>query len=100
MTTELEKSLEVLRAQKPYLKEAYGVKEIGIFGSFARGEQTDKSDIDVLVEFSENAKVGFVKFIGLEEFLSERLQRKIDLVTKDALKPIIKGKILHDAVYA
>ena len=99
MTKELEKSLEVLRAQMPYLKEAYHVREIGVFGSFVHGDFTEKSDIDILVDFDEGAKIGFIKFIGLEEYLSERLQRKIDLVTKDALKPIIKDKILNDAVY-
>lgn len=99
MTKELEKSLEVLRQQKPYLQETYHVKELGVFGSFARGDFTDKSDIDILVEFEDGAKVGFVKFIGLEEHLSEALQRKIDLVTRDALKPLIKDKILRDTVY-
>jgi predicted nucleotidyltransferase len=99
MTKELEKSLEVLRRQMPYLQQTYHVKELGVFGSFARGDFTGKSDIDILVEFEDHAKIGFVRFISLEEHLSEALQRKIDLVTKDALKPIIKEKILQNTVY-
>lgn len=99
MTKELENSLAVLRAQKPYLQEAYHVKELGVFGSFARGDFTDRSDIDILVDFDEGARVGFIKFIGLEEYLSEQMHRKVDLVTRDALKPLIKDKILSDTLY-
>ncbi|MFA4873367.1 MAG: nucleotidyltransferase family protein [Patescibacteria group bacterium] len=102
MTKELQKSLEVLREQKPYLQETYHVKDIGIFGSFARGEQDQRrqrSDIDILVDFHEDAKIGLIKFIGLENYLSELLDRKVDLVTRDALKPLIKDNILRDTVY-
>ncbi len=63
-----------------------------------REEQTEKSDIDLLVEFE--APVAFFKFIELEEHLSEKLGAKIDLVTPDALKPLIKLQIMKEAVYA
>lgn len=96
------KTLEELKSRleelKPALKEKFGVKTIGIFGSYTRGEQTKRSDVDILVEFSEDAKIGFFKFLDLEEFLSRKLGVKVDLVTKDALKPYIGERILQEVV--
>ena len=96
------KTLEELRAQleriKPTLKEKFEVETIGIFGSYTRGEQTKKSDVDILVEFSEDAEVGFFKFLDLEEFLARKLGVKVDLVTKNALKPYIGKRILQEVV--
>jgi hypothetical protein len=79
------------------LKESYAVSEIGIFGSFARGEQRDGSDVDVLVEFAR--PIGFVTFIRLENRLQEILGRKVDLVTRKALKPYIGRHILDEVRY-
>lgn len=90
--------LKVLKKELPSLKEKFNVKSIGIFGSYLRGEQTETSDIDMLVEFE--APVGFFKFIELEDYLSEKLGAKVDLVTPDALKPLIKPHIMQEAVYA
>lgn len=90
--------LKVLKKELPSLKEKFKVKSIGLFGSYARGEQTKTSDIDMLVEF--DAPVGFFKFIELEDYLSEKLGVKVDLVTPDALKPLIKPHIIEEAVYA
>ena len=94
------KTLEEIRARleqlKPTLREKFAVETIGIFGSYTRGEQTTKSDVDVLVEFSEDAEIGFFKFLDVEEFLSQRLAVKVDLVTKDALKPYIGKRILEE----
>ncbi len=81
----------------PELRGGYHVKRIGVFGSATRGEDTLASDIDILVEFS--APVGFFKFLDLEEYLSSILKRKVDLVTRNALKPAIKDSILRDIVY-
>jgi hypothetical protein len=98
------KTLEEIRAQlealKPTLRERFKVKTIGVFGSYVRGEQTKKSDVDVLVVFSENARVGFFEFLELEEFLTRRLRVKVDLVTRDSLKPMLKDRILRETVYA
>jgi len=94
---EIKTQLETL---KPLLSEQYGVETIGVFGSYTRGEQTKKSDIDILVTFAQDAKVGFFKFLELEEFLAKKLGVKVDLVTKDALKPYIKERILRETVYA
>lgn len=86
-----------LEKLKPILKEKFQVENIGIFGSFVRGEQNKKSDLDILVEFSET--IGLFKFIELENFLSKELGTKVDLVMKDVLKPQIKDIILREVVY-
>lgn len=86
-----------LEKLKPILEEKFQVKNIGVFGSFVRGEQNKKSDLDVLVEFSE--VIGLFKFIELENFLSKELGVKVDLVMKDVLKPQIKDIILREVVY-
>jgi hypothetical protein len=88
--------LEALRRLMPELEERYNVKTIGLFGSALRGEQRSESDIDVLVEF--RTPIGFFKFLELEEFLSERLGGKVDLVSKKALKPEIGRIILAETV--
>jgi len=82
----------------PELEKQYNVKTIGLFGSALRGDQSSKSDIDVLVEFHN--PVGFFKFLELEEFLSEKLGGKVDLVSKKALKPEIGRILLAEAVMA
>jgi len=95
--SELEKIKRKLREHKPELKEKYNVEEIGIFGSYVHGDQAESSDIDILVEFSE--PIGW-KIIDLKEELEKLLDRPVDLVTKDALKPRLKTQIMEDVVYA
>jgi hypothetical protein len=92
---ELRRHLEAL---KPELAAVYGVSEIGIFGSYVRGEQRERSDLDVLVEFSE--PISLFRFIELEGFLGDRLGVRVDLVMRDALKPRIRGRIIGEVVYA
>lgn len=79
------------------LQDTYGVKQLGVFGSVSRGENVESSDIDILVEFSR--PIGLFKFIELEEYLGELLGKKVDLVTKNALKPAIKEDVLKEVVY-
>ncbi len=86
-----------LQNNLPFLKQNYHVARLGIFGSVARDERTEKSDVDMLVEF--NSPVGFFDFIRLENFLSEILKQKVDLVTKNALKPVIKDEIIKETLY-
>ncbi|MBI3501001.1 MAG: nucleotidyltransferase family protein [Bacteroidetes bacterium] len=76
-----------------YLKQ-YKVKEIGIFGSFVRDEMTDKSDIDVLVEYSRGTTL--FDIAGMQIELTEKLGRKVDLVDKEAVYPPIMKYILRD----
>jgi predicted nucleotidyltransferase len=87
---------EALSRQKPLLVENYKVKEIGIFGSYVRGEQENISDIDILVEFSE--PIGW-EFIDLQEYLEDILSLKVDLVTANALRSQFKERILREVAY-
>jgi predicted nucleotidyltransferase len=84
---------------KPFLKERYKVREIGIFGSYLKGKQRKGSDLDILVEFEKDAEIGLLKFINLENFLSDVLGVKVDLVMKSALKPSIGKRILKEVIY-
>ncbi len=89
------KEVEILLRQlDDELARDYGVTEIGVFGSFVRGEASKDSDIDILVTF--NRPMGFFKFMELEERLSKWLGRKVDLVTKAALKPHIGRRVLSE----
>jgi predicted nucleotidyltransferase len=90
------KILEVLKAIKPELEQEYYVAEIGLFGSFVRGEERKASDVDILVEFSR--PVGMFKFLELEEYLERKIGKKVDLVSRKALKPYIGRKILNEVV--
>lgn len=82
---------------KLVLQERYKVRELGIFGSYVRQEQTETSDVDVLVEFSETPSL--LKFVNLENYLSDNLGVKVDLVHKGGLKPRIGERILQEVVY-
>ena len=88
----------ILTAHKKELREKYAVREIGFFGSYVRGEQKKKSDVDVLVEFEESANISLLDFIGFENYLSEILGVKVDLVEKHALKPRIGKHVLEEVV--
>ena len=98
MTT-LQEIQTALQQHLPAVQQKYQVRQLGIFGSFVRGEQTDTSDVDVLVEFDPNARFGLLTFCQLESDLSELLQRKVDLVMKDGLKPRLGERILQEVIY-
>ncbi|ASJ00223.1 nucleotidyltransferase family protein [Thermococcus gorgonarius] len=87
----------ILRVHKEELREKYGVKRIGIFGSYSRGEQREDSDVDILVEFEK--PIGLIDFIRLQEYLEGLLGVKVDLVTRGALKKRIKERILREVKY-
>lgn len=89
----------ILEKHKLLLKDKYGVKTLGVFGSVARGDNKDKSDIDVLVEFSKNTSIGLFEFVDLQDYLKKILRRKVDLVTKKGLKKAIKKSVLEETVY-
>ena len=93
----VEKIKETLAEHKQELRERFKVDEIGIFGSYVRKEQKKRSDVDILVTFYET--IDLFTFVELENYLSQMLRVKVDLVMKDALKPRLKEKILSEAVY-
>ncbi len=89
-------------AQLAGLCRRYGVRELSLFGSAARGEMRPDSDIDLLVEFLPDAEVGLIEHAGLMLDLARLLGRKVDLVSKNGLKPRIRSSVLAEArlVYA
>ena len=93
----LEKLKAALASHKEDLKEHYKVDEIGLFGSYVRNEQHNKSDVDVLVTFIETPDL--FQFIELENYLTDLLGVKVDLVMKNGIKPRLKDRILSEAVY-
>jgi predicted nucleotidyltransferase len=93
--SDIEKKIE---ENKAYIKRAYHIKEIGLFGSYARGEQTASSDIDILVEFEKGHK-DFFNYMRLKYYLEELLGRKVDLVKKNAIKTRLRDRILGEVKY-
>ena len=81
------------------IKNEYQVKQLGIFGSYIRGEATESSDLDILVEFEPDANFGLFTFCELENYLSELLTIQVDLVMKDSLKPSLGQNILREVDY-
>src|SRR5215213_8307714 len=75
---------------------AFGVRRLSVFGSFARGEANDESDVDILVEFEPGRK-SFDNFMGLADFLEELFGRKVDLLTPESLNPRFGHYILEEA---
>ena len=81
----------------PNLRAKYHIKQMGVFGSVVRDEQTEESDVDILVEF--DSPIGFFDFVRLEKQLSETLDKKVDLVSKKALKAAIREEVLKETIY-
>jgi hypothetical protein len=90
----LESLLKALRQQLPLLEERYGVETLEVFGSYVRAEQKIDSDLDLLVTFREAPSL--LTFIAIENYLSDTLGVKVDLVMKDSLKPAIGKAILAE----
>ncbi len=88
--------LSYLRSNKQNLKDTFHLAKIGLFGSFARGEATNTSDIDILVKFER--PIGW-DFIILKEYLEDILNREVDLVTEEAIKSQMKQEILKEVIY-
>jgi len=93
---ELKEIEKFLKKHKDELKKQYHVKNLAIFGSYVRGTQTENSDIDILVEFEK--PITLIQFLKLENYLSQLLGLKVDLVMKNSLKPYIKKQVLKEAV--
>jgi predicted nucleotidyltransferase len=92
--------LEQLRSESPTIAKIcarYKVAELLVFGSTARGDASQDSDIDLLVTFQSDAAIGLIGFNRLRRELEEGLGRKVDLVPKDGLKPIIRDEVLAEA---
>jgi len=73
------------------------IKKVSLFGSYLRGGEGEDSDVDLLVEFSPSAKVGFLKFIDIQEQIAHSLGREVDLLTPEALSKYFREKVLNEA---
>jgi len=89
--------LKTLRAHRDELRQRFGVKSLAVFGSVARGEARPDSDVDILVEFEGRAT--FDRYMGLKFFLEDLLGRRVDLVTRKALKPRLRPYVEQEAIY-
>ncbi len=83
--------------QKADLHKKFKVTKLGVFGSYARGDEKPDSDIDILIEFEDTP--GMRKFFGAEEYLEKVLNRKIDLVREGAIRPELKKRIMSEVIY-
>jgi len=93
---ETKEIIKTIKELKEEIKEKYKIKEIGIFGSIVRGEEQETSDIDVLVDFKDDADL--LDLVGLALFLEERLNQKVDVVPKRALREEIRESVLREVV--
>ena len=91
-----QEAIAALRGYFPELRRAFGVRHLSLFGSTARDEAREDSDLDLLVDFE--AGPTFDSFMGLKFFLEDHLGRKVDLVTLDALKPRMRPVVEREAV--
>ncbi len=87
----------ILSDHRQELESGYGIEKIGLFGSYVRGQARPDSDVDIMVHFRQ--KIGFFRFLELEEHLGEWLHATVDLVSRDALKPRIGRNILSEVVW-
>ncbi len=94
----LDEVMQILRAHLPELRQTHSVKSLAVFGSYVKGRQHRRSDLDLLVQFDEGAHMTLFRFVALEEHLNEILGVKVDLVMKSALRPTIGKRILAEAV--
>lgn len=95
--TKIKRIQNILKQQKPLLESKYNVKNIGIFGPYVRNDFNRKGDLDILVDFSEIP--GLFEFVEIEQYLSDKIGIKVDLIMKSALKPPLKQYILKEVRY-
>ena len=90
--------IQHLKEGVPTIKNQFGVTRIGIFGSFVRGEQSDKSDVDILVELAEGYKT-LRNFVALADYLEILLNRDVDLITTEGLDPNIRPYVEKEVIW-
>ena len=89
----------ILKDQKPFLSQKYGIKEIGIFGSYVKSSQHSKSDLDILIDLEITPDFSLLDLLKLEEYLSEKTGLKVDLAVKKNLRKRIGRRILAEVQY-
>lgn len=89
--------IDFLRSHKEEMRRRFGVKKIGLFGSYVRGNANEDSDIDIAVEM-ENRRI-FRNFFALEQYLQDHLQKNVDIGIESAIKPAVKKQIMSEIEY-
>jgi uncharacterized protein len=92
--------LNYLQENKNLFHDVYGIRKIGLFGSYARNEQTDQSDVDILIEMATDTEDIFDKRLLLKDLLMKRFAKKVDICHEQAIKPVFRDLIFRDAIYA
>jgi uncharacterized protein len=93
-----EEILAYLKLKQQFFYDNFGIKFVGLFGSFSRDEVKDSSDIDILYHLDENKKLSMFKYLKLNSLLEEFFNRKVDLVRDETIKPYIKNHIEKDLI--
>lgn len=92
--------IQFLKRHKPFIRQHFHCSEIGLFGSFARNEQTNESDIDILVVFEPDTPNLYDVESELKQYLEKHFKRKVDICSRKWIKPIFKPMVLKEAIYA
>jgi len=91
--------LQYLKKNKKLFREKYNIIKIGIFGSYARNEQTEKSDIDIIIEMLPDTENIFEKRIELKELIQKKFSKEVDVCHAKAIKPVFKDLIFNETIY-
>lgn len=91
--------LAFLRQKKEDFEKMFGIKQIGIYGSYSRGDQHENSDIDIVYNLGDGKKFGYFEYLELEEMLSRQFKTKVELVNYKYMNPIVKLKAEKEIIY-
>ena len=91
--------IDYLQKQQPYFYANFGIRFVGLFGSFSRGDETKNSDIDILYKIDKDKKLSMFKYLKIASQLEDFFHKKIDLVREETLKPTVKKYIDRDLIY-
>ncbi|HLP47599.1 MAG TPA: nucleotidyltransferase domain-containing protein [Candidatus Deferrimicrobium sp.] len=91
--------LNFLKDKKKEFKKTFNIEQIGLFGSYSRGDQTTDSDIDIVYVLNDGNKFGYFEYLELDEMLSKQFKKKVELVNYKYMNPIIKRKAEKDIIY-
>ena len=94
-----EEILEYLSENKELFKNKYNIIKLGLFGSFARGEQTEKSDIDIIIKMEDNTTEIFEKKQDIRELFQKKYNREVDICSEKYIKPVFRNFILNEVIY-
>lgn len=94
-----ERIIEILREHRPSLEQR-GVHHAALFGSVARGEQRPDSDIDILIDVGSDTSLTIYDLVSLNDFVSRLFDRKVDVVSREGMKPNVRENAARDAIYA